>query len=173
MTPEVVARKARVTFDWADGTYTFALPIGQMVELQEACDAGPAWIKARLESETWKVQDVRDTIRLGLIGGGMIPANALKLVRRYVDGRPLLESVPVAHVIIGAALVGVADEPPKKSEGEGTESPSYLSPEEKSGSAPSTASEPQWDGAPPTSTEPASGSLKRPRRATRKRKAAR
>lgn len=112
-----MSRLAQIRLTWADDDYIFRLPIKQLIELQEACDAGPSYIMARLEQNAWKVEDVRETIRLGLIGGGLKPEQALKLVRNYVDERPLLESAIVAQAIIAAAIVGVEEEqPPGKPE---------------------------------------------------------
>lgn len=115
---EYVRRKAQVTFEWADGTYTFRLPRKQLEELQELCDAGPAWISARIESGSWRFKDIREPIRLGLIGGGKTAEQARKLVELYVDPPvPLMENLRPAQLILSAVLVGVEDEPPKKAEG--------------------------------------------------------
>lgn len=111
-----MSRNAAITFAWADGEYAFRLAIGQLRSLQEKCDAGPGEILARVISGRWKLDDLRETIRLGLIGGGMEPVPAMKLVREYVDERPLMESVLPARVILMAALVGPADEPVGKAE---------------------------------------------------------
>ncbi|WP_407799700.1 gene transfer agent family protein, partial [Staphylococcus aureus] len=78
-------RDATVTFDWADGTYRFSLKWGQLAELQDKCDAGPYVVLQRLHSGEWRIEDVSNIIRLGLIGGGMEPAPALKLTRAYVE----------------------------------------------------------------------------------------
>jgi hypothetical protein len=107
-----MSRDASVTFDWADGTFTFRLGIGQIRELQEKCDAGPSVVLRRLAEDAWFVDDLIHTIRLGLIGGGATPAEALKLVRRYVEQRPLEESRSPATIILGAALYGAGDEEP-------------------------------------------------------------
>lgn len=113
-----MSRSGQVSFEWADGEHTFALKIGQLIELQEKCDAGPPLILARLSGSAWRVSDVRETIRLGLIGGGMSPTDALKLTVRYVDERPLAESAMPANVILAAALYGAPegdeDAPPGK-----------------------------------------------------------
>lgn len=74
-----------VSLAWADGDYRFRLPIGQLRELQDKCGAGPQEIYSRLMDGTWRVDDLRETIRLGLIGGGVDPVRALALVRNYVD----------------------------------------------------------------------------------------
>lgn len=125
---------------WADGTYRFRLAIGQLRELQEKCNAGPPEIFDRLMKNTWRVDDVRETLRLGLIGGGTKPSDALVLVIRYVDSRPWMENVPAALGVIGAALVGDPNDQPGKTQlGEsnkqdGSNSPSF------------TKSEPSLDG---------------------------
>lgn len=95
-----------VTLEWADGSYRFRLAVAQLVELQDLCGAGPYAIYLRLVAHQWRVQDLRETIRLGLIGGGTAPGEALRLVRAYVEARPLLECEPVAARILAAALIG-------------------------------------------------------------------
>jgi hypothetical protein len=104
-------RDARIELDWADGTYPFRLPWGQLAELQEKCDAGPYVILQRLHNGTWRIEDIANVIRLGLIGGGMPPAEALKKTRAYVEERPPMENVVPAQAILGIALMGAPDEP--------------------------------------------------------------
>lgn len=118
-----MSRSGKISFRCLDGEmHTFRLAIGQLVELQEKCDAGPAWIVERLQSGRWLLADIRDTIRLGLIGGGMKPVEAGALISRYVDNvdeHPLLENRQTAVAILMAALVGAEDEPPGKPAAEG------------------------------------------------------
>lgn len=104
-------RDARIEFDWADGTYSFRLAWGQLGELQEKCDAGPYVVLQRLHSGAWRIEDITNIIRLGLIGGGMEPSPALKLARRYVEDRPPMENLIPAQVILSAALMGAPEEP--------------------------------------------------------------
>lgn len=100
-----------VTMTWGDGEHTFRLALGQLQELQGVTGFGPeALYRRNLEGE-WHVEELRETIRLGLIGGGMKPTDATDLVKRYVDDRPLLESKTPAQVILVAALVGPPDDP--------------------------------------------------------------
>ncbi|XHE12395.1 gene transfer agent family protein [Agrobacterium deltaense] len=103
-------RDATVTFDWADGAHSFRLAWGQLAELQEKCDAGPYVVLQRLHSGAWRIEDISNIIRLGLVGGGMEPAQALKLVRRYVEARPPMENLIPAQVILSAALTGAPEE---------------------------------------------------------------
>lgn len=105
-----MSRDASITFDWADGTQTFRLALGQLRELQEKTNAGPMELLRRIDSGSWRIDDLRETIRIGLIGGGMKPADALALVKNYVDARPLQESVFPAQYILMAALFGTEEE---------------------------------------------------------------
>lgn len=106
-----MSRDGSIDLTWGDGEHRFRLAIGQLRELQEKCDAGPAEIASRLADGRWRINDVRETIRLGLLGGGMAPAEAHRLTVRYVDERPWLESVPAAQAVLMASLVGAPEEP--------------------------------------------------------------
>lgn len=126
-----MSRDASLTVDWIDGPQTFRLAWGELVKLQEACDAGPYVIYQRLMLGQWRMQDISATIRLGLVGGGMALDAALKLVQGYVEARPPLESLPLAQGILGTALMGAPDEP-GEAVGEATGSGSTISPEASS-----------------------------------------
>jgi hypothetical protein len=108
--------KAEYTTDWADGTYTFRLTVPGAIELEQKCDAPFAVVNHRLQSGTYKIEDIRQTIRLGLIGGGKKPEEALRLVRQYVEERPLAESWQVARLIAGALMFGFEVAPLGKAE---------------------------------------------------------
>lgn len=107
-----MSRDAKTTLDWGDSTYTFRLGIGELEEHDEKIaegrpvgyPSGPLAVLSRLWEGTWKVADVRETIRLGLVGGGAPAPQALKLVRRYVDEAPLLPNVGLAVLILSEAL---------------------------------------------------------------------
>ncbi|WP_018634408.1 gene transfer agent family protein [Neomegalonema perideroedes] len=99
--------------DWGDGRHRFALPIGRLRELQDKTAVGPYALYRRLLSGDWRVEDLVETLRLGLIGGGLKPPEALTLTRRYVEDRPLLESVTPALSVLAWALLpdaGAGDE---------------------------------------------------------------
>lgn len=106
-----MSRSADIDLKWADGDHRFRLAIGELRELQEKCDAGPPLILERLSTNRWRVEDVRETLRLGLIGGGATPAAALALIERYVDERPdWLTNANAAIGVLGVALVGAPEE---------------------------------------------------------------
>lgn len=141
-----MSRDASISFDWADGRHDFRLAIGELRALQEAVNKwraeigapliGPGDLLLSLKVGNVWMDDVANIIRLGLIGGGMKPVDALAKVRHYVEARPMGESYPAAHLILGAALYGADDEPlPGKDEA--VEQPTTGSP-----SLPSTEPEP-------------------------------
>ncbi len=105
-----MSRSARCTGVFGDGKHDFLLTIGALEELQEKCDAGPEEIWNRVLTGSWRVADIREPIRLGLIGAGMEPIKALVLVERYAREGMLSGLKPLVASIIGAALVGAPDE---------------------------------------------------------------
>jgi hypothetical protein len=108
-------RNGRIELEFADGTYGFRLAIGELEELQEKTECGPYNLLRRLLANDWKVDDVRQTIRLGLIGGGLDPIKSKRLVERYVDQRSeWLNNAMLAQAIVSAALVGAPEELPGK-----------------------------------------------------------
>ncbi|UIK05004.1 gene transfer agent family protein [Neorhizobium galegae] len=106
-----MARDAQITIPWADGDFTFRLGWGELAELQEKTEAGPYVVLHRLHSHQWRVEDISNVIRLGLIGGGFPAAEAMKKVRYYVENRPPLENHSVAVAILSAGLLGAPEEP--------------------------------------------------------------
>ncbi len=103
-----------IELDWHGGKSSFRLRLGELRALQEKCDAGPMLILDRLRTRVWRVDDVRETIRLGLIGAGMPAPEANKLVELHVDNVPLAESVMLAHAVLASALVAPESVPQGK-----------------------------------------------------------
>lgn len=99
-----------VLLTWAGGEHDFALPIEQLRALQQKSDAGPAWILSRLSSQQWLVDDVVETIRLGLEGGGMQKPDARRLVKNYVEDRPLTLSLKTAQLVLMSALYSAEED---------------------------------------------------------------
>jgi hypothetical protein len=81
----------------------FALYLGQWEELQEITGCGPFILFQKLGTWDIRAKWLREIIRLGLIGGGMAPAQAKRMVERYVDSVPFSESLPLAIKIVGPA----------------------------------------------------------------------
>lgn len=135
-----MSRDASILLPFPDGEeYNFRLAWGQLIKLQESRSAGPFVIYMRLHDQTWLVEDIREVIRLGLIGGGMDPARAKKLVLEHVESAVPLETLPLAQRIMMAAVVGPED-------GETIE--------KKSVAASGLTTSPTGESASPPSTEP-------------------
>lgn len=113
-----MSRDGSITLPFADGPKHFRLAWGQLIMLQEECKAGPFEIYSRLLTGRWKLTDISNTIRLGLIGGGMTPTDALTFITNYVENRPPMESLVLAQGILGTALGIKVGEMPGESEGE-------------------------------------------------------
>lgn len=103
-----------ISITWRNGEDQFCLAqAGNLFALEEKCGVGYRSVLGRLENDTWYLNDVREPIRLGLIGGGMSPEKAMNAVKLHVDGNPngLAPSVIVARAILVAVLIGVPDDP--------------------------------------------------------------
>lgn len=133
-----MSRDASITLDWADGTFHFRLAWGELAKLQEACGSGPYVVLNRLLDSSWRIEDISNVIRLGLIGGGMAPVDALQKVRSWVEARPPMENLATARAVLMAGLMGAPEEAVKKKR-KRRASGSTTSPTEKSASPPSTA----------------------------------
>jgi hypothetical protein len=96
--------------DWGDGETTFRLGWGEIEKLQEARDCGPYVLLDRLHSGTWRVEDIREVIRWGLIGGGMKHADAVKQIRLYVERFAPADNLEAAQRIMRIGTFGVSDE---------------------------------------------------------------
>lgn len=96
-----------VDLTWRGGEHRFDLSKIELLRaLQTACDAGPAWILARLGSGQWNVEDVVATIRLGLEGGGMPKDEARRLTKLHIEEDFGAKHVVLASAILMAALYG-------------------------------------------------------------------
>lgn len=155
-----MSRSGEVTLAWGDADRTFRLGIREWEKVQEKCDAGPAEILSRLSPAfmalqqgltfeqiitmgylgKWRIHDLREPLYRGLIGGGMEPTAAGKLVRELVDERPLLEPMAIAYKVVLASITGAEDEPLGEPTGEEAAAPA--SPEASSLSATTTAPAP-------------------------------
>ena len=94
-----------------EGRHHLSLPIGPLQDLETILDLGLPAILNRFLTLTWRSKDVIHTIRLGLIGGGMSPRDALDLVESHVVSAFLGEYAKTASVLLQAAMFGIADDP--------------------------------------------------------------
>ena len=98
---------------------TFKLGYEQLAELESLRDAGAVRLLRRLLSDDCKSDDILETIRLGLIGGGMTDVEALRTVRKFIkdDTQNRDEQRQVAAGIISATIFpDEGGEQPEKSQ---------------------------------------------------------
>src|ERR1700757_1357875 len=69
----------------------------------------PEILMARLLGDL-RVEQIREVLFQGLIGGGMSPIEAGKLCKTWVEQRPPTETALIAYAVGHAALVGAKDE---------------------------------------------------------------
>lgn len=132
-----MSRTAEITLPFGTEERTFRLGLGELRAVQEKCDAGPGELAQRIAPVVrairakftladmlaggmmgnWRVDDVREPILQGLIGGGMTPTDAGVLVRSVFDPRPLaLEHLQIAFAVLTAGYLPPEDEPREAAE---------------------------------------------------------
>lgn len=136
-----MSRSAEIELAFAGEERTFRLPLGRLRALQEKTDCGPMELLSRYIGGTWRVDDVREAILQGLIGGGMEVGGATKLMLANFDDLPIQQFIPIAQGVVMAAVVGAGDEP--LGEDEAGKDPSLTSLAESSASPASTDLAPQ------------------------------
>ncbi|WP_336968347.1 gene transfer agent family protein [Brevundimonas aurantiaca] len=139
-----MSRGAEVTLPFGGEDRLFRMPLGRMRAVQEKCDAGPPELLTRYVAKTWRVDDVREPILQGLIGGGLAPHEAQRLVETAMDGLPMMPFVAIAQAVVLAFLIGADDEEPGEAPA-GEASANRPSREESSVSQASTAPAPSSD----------------------------
>lgn len=154
---------ASVTLFFGDAEYRFRLGIGEFRELQEKVNKrrtefglgaiGPTTLANLLRANDAWPDDVRDVLRIGLVGGGMKAPDAHRLLVTHFDGKPPIEHYLPAFTVLMAAFVGVAgDEVGSKKKTMATTET------DRSSSPTSTPTGPSSDSPPGKSTNAPSGS---------------
>lgn len=103
-------RTGEVTCFVGEGHFILNLKIAELITLQEKTGIGPSALFRRLMNGDWHVQDIIETIRIGLIGGGMSHKDAYDLVGRVVTAGNLMDCQIVAMTALQAALFGPEDD---------------------------------------------------------------
>jgi len=89
-----------------DAERDFALTSTVVPELERLAGSGLGALFSRLSTQDFRFLDLAETIRLGLIGAGESPKEAARLVKLYVEDRPVFETLPVAVKIMEARFYG-------------------------------------------------------------------
>lgn len=111
----------QIELEFGDGTYLFKLGLAQIAELQEKCGAGIGLIFKRVMIGEHRIEDCVETIRLGLVGGGMNAVEARRLVDRYttLSSFSVKDAFVHATAILTTCVVGY--DPPDESKKKPTE----------------------------------------------------
>jgi len=128
---------------WPGGEHRFELRLGELRALQKSCDAGPEEVFNRLRSGRWRVDDVIEPLRLGLIGAGEVSQqDAGPLVTKLIDQHPLVAFKLPALEVMSRALLGEEDDPVGEPEGATAPAPENGGSPASTETAPSSGSRP-------------------------------
>ena len=92
---------------FGDGQYAFKLTTPMILELERTTGTGIGGLCKRLFNSDFKLLEITEVIRLGLIGAGEKPETAKALVNAYLSNQPLGTAYPLAVTILEALMFGV------------------------------------------------------------------
>lgn len=95
---------------FGDGEHTFVLTDDLIAELERLAGLGIGALYLRTAQMQFKLADMIEVVRLGLIGGGTTPERAVQLTDTYARNRPIDELYPLAFDILDARWGGAADQ---------------------------------------------------------------
>lgn len=91
---------------FGDGERNFTLTDPMVIELERLTGTGIGTLFMRLTRGDFRLADLIETVRLGMIGAGTNPEEAARLVDTYARHRPIAEIMPLAVEILGARWGG-------------------------------------------------------------------
>lgn len=94
----MIGQKQRIV--WPGGEHDFCFHIGELRALEQRLGSGVAVVLARLFSTQFKIDDIHETLRLGLQGGGMSEREAVATIERSYPMANLVDlSVTASRVL--------------------------------------------------------------------------
>lgn len=119
--PPKGSRTAKITAIVGDDYYDLKLDFGLLEEFEDKHGVGAFYVLRKFSDQDmmggitgdFRVKWVYDVIRLGLVGGGMPPREAVKFADRHLREGFLLDYLPVATNALYAALHGPEEDPVK------------------------------------------------------------
>lgn len=96
---------------FGDGEHAFCLTDPMLVELERITGLGVGALYLQLVGMAYPATVLREIIRLGLIGAGTAPQEAMRICDAYASNRPLAEIFPLAFDIMEVRWTGKASEP--------------------------------------------------------------
>ncbi|WP_294932176.1 gene transfer agent family protein [uncultured Paracoccus sp.] len=100
-----------VVLRWPGGEHAFRLGLGELRALQQKTDCGPEFILHKITTGRWMIDELREVLRNGLIGAGLSPVEAMKLVDRTFEDTPAISFKAPAVELLAAYLYGPEDDP--------------------------------------------------------------
>lgn len=91
---------------FGDGERSFTLTDPMISELERLTGTGIGSLFTRMVRAEFRLNDLAEVIRLGLIGAGTSPEDAARLVETYARHRPIGEILPLALSIMDARWSG-------------------------------------------------------------------
>jgi hypothetical protein len=131
-----MSRHGDISLPFGTEERVFRLGIGELRKIEERCNAGAPELMTRLAPlvravqgkltfsqilaagmlGSWRIDDVREPILQGLIGGGMGATEAGLLVRSELDSKLSIHFAPIAFLILEAAFHGPEEDLPDMGE---------------------------------------------------------
>ncbi len=90
---------------WVDGSF-----LGQEDQARALVDLDGAIDPPQFLPPKCTAAEIGEVIRCALVGGGLDPVKALKLVREHVHGKPIERNRPLAWTLMRVALYGAPEE---------------------------------------------------------------
>lgn len=92
--------------EFAGVSRAFDLPLGELFDVEAACDAAIGVLYRRFATTSYSVRDVLHVLRLGLVGGGMDPVEAERLVKEQMGLKPIAPLGTLAADLILQVMTG-------------------------------------------------------------------
>lgn len=105
-----------ITEEFGDGEHTFRLGYKEISQFEEKFDLAFMAFINRIAEGNAKIVEVREIIRLGLIGGGMEAPKTIPLLKAFVEEAPLADYMAVALKIAQSGAFGSEAYRTKKAE---------------------------------------------------------
>lgn len=104
-----MAEASTYTAFYGDAERTFALSPELVMELERKVGRGIGGLSRALFAGDFRLAEITEIIRLGLIGGATDPEEASALVAAYTAAQPIMESYALAVEILNARMLGATD----------------------------------------------------------------
>lgn len=96
--------------DYAGAERKFRLRVADILDLEEATKRPISELYGAIIGQKFRIEDIRQTVIRGLVGGGCPVDEAKRLVSERIDALPLIEHVIIAQSLMVTTMTGI--EPP-------------------------------------------------------------